>query len=73
VIGSDVVAIGKGLLAEMAMGSRGLQVRPDLPVVGRAIQGAPPLPYPLPDSFSFINCGLMGRAVAPSRCEYTTG
>jgi hypothetical protein len=73
VIGSDVVAIGKGLLAEMAIGSRGLQVRPDLPVVGRAIQGAPPLAYPLPDSFSFIDCGLMGRAVAPSRCEYTTG
>jgi hypothetical protein len=73
VIGSDVVAIGKGLLAEMAMGGSGLQVRPDLPVVGGAIQGAPPLPYPLPDSFSFIDCGLMGRAVAASRRQYTTG
>lgn len=72
-IGRDVLAIGKGLLAEMAMGSRGLQVRPDLPVVSRAIQGAPPLTYPLPDSFSLINCGLMGRAVTASRCEYTTG
>jgi hypothetical protein len=73
VIGRDVFAIGKGLLAEMAMGGSGFQVRPDFPVVGGAIQGAPPLAYPLPDSFSFIDCGLMGRAVAASRCKYTTG
>lgn len=62
-VGGDVVAVGKGQLADMAVGCGGFQVRPDSAVVCIVVEGSPLLADGLPLLFTLIHGQLMHRAV----------